>query len=569
MSSPRGRGDEAAAPPDLSVPDRWLYWGLGLGLFLLGVLVWTPFPAGVWHDDGVYVLLGRALAAGEGLRYTGVAGNPPAPKFPPLYPLTLAGLWAVLSDVGRVTVAADLLNLAFLAAAGAFFARLLHRHLGTSLLWSVGLTVLAWLPLALWRTAFVPFSEPLFLLFLVLAVTAACRLEERPGDRRALALFILAALAAIHVRTAGVVVAAAGAGALLLRGRHGAAGVAVAGVGVGVLPWSLWSARAGREIAEPLRDVLGPYGPWLLQQVRSHPEAYLQALHEQARDLVHRSATLLVPGPPALEPFFDDLRWWALVVLVPALVLGVDRLWKRSRTPVLLLGGYLALVWLWPFRDDRLLAPVAPFLILTVAEGFRWSGEGTRIGGGEGEGAAREGEGRAPAAEEGGADGAARMARVWRRVGLGWAALFVGVSLWGMAAGWPGAGYEIRSGILARTVRAVDDAAPPDAVVGAPELWAGLNLYTNRTVAPSARFLPVRDDAPVWGTPGEQYRLWLEAGIDHLVLEGGQIHSDALDRMVEVCGEQAVGVVATWEGGVLARLAWSPECRRRLTGPSG
>lgn len=559
------RGQGAAEPPDVSVPDRWMYWSLGIGLFLLGVLVWTPYPAGVWHDDGVYVLLGRALALGGGLEYTGVAGAPPAAKFPPLYPLTLAGLWGLFSEVGRVTVAADLLNLTFLAAAGAFFARLLHRHLGASLLWAVGLTGLAWLPLALWRTALVPFSEPLFLLFLVLAVTAACRVEERPGDRLALALFVAATLVAVHVRTIGVVLVAAGAGALLLQGRRREAGAAVAAVGAGILPWTLWSVRAGGQIPEPLRDVLGPYGPWLLEQVRAHPTAYLDVLHQQARDLVHRTATVLVPGPPALEPWFDVLRWGALVVLVPALVLGFDRLWKRSRTAVLLLVGYLAVVWLWPFRDDRLLAPVAPFLILAVAEGFRWSGEGSALPVGKKEEAGRTGA-PGPGGEKGGEEGApGRLTRIWRRVGLGWAGLFAGVSLWGMAAGWPGAGYEIRSGMMARTVRVVDDAAPRDAVVGAPELWAGLHLYTGRTVSPSARFLPVRPDAPVWGTPEEQYRLWTEAGIDHLVLEGAQVHSEALDRLADVCGDEALRLVASWEGGALVRLAWGPECRRRLT----
>ena len=566
MSSPGRRQPEPVdGSPDLSVPTVWLYLGLGLGLFLLGVLVWSPFPAGVWHDDGVYVLLGKALADGEGLRYTGVVGGPPAAKFPPLYPLTLAGLWALFSEVGRVTVAADLLNLALLAGAGALFARLLHRHLGARLLAAVGLTGVAWLPLALWRTAFVPFSEPLFLLFLVLAVTAGCRAEERPGDRRALVLFVVAVLAAAHVRTAGVVIAAAGVGALLLGGRSRAAAATAAGVTAGLIPWTLWSARAGDGIPESLRDVLGPYGPWLWEQVRAHPSAYLDALHAQALDLVHRSATILLPAPPAVEPLFDHLRWWALLIFVPALILGFDRLWSRSRTPVLLLAGYLALVWIWPFRDDRLLAPVAPFLILTVAEGFRWRGEGTRLGGPSED--ADDGEEGAFQEAGNGAPSGGRLGRIWRWSGAGWAVLFVGVSLWGMAAGWPGAGYEVRSGILAGTVRAVDDAAPPDAVVGAPELWAGIHLYTDRTVAPSARFLPVRPDAPVWGTPEEQYRLWAAAGIDHLVVEGGQIHTEALDRMVEVCGEDSVRVVATWEGGVLAHLAWSPECRRRLTGP--
>lgn len=549
---------QTVGPEERSAPGAgWLFGAVGAILFLAGLLVWSPFPAGVWHDDGVYVLLGRALAEGEGLRYVGVSGAPPAPKFPPLYPLTVAGLWGFLSEVGRVATAAGLLNLAFLAGAGALFARLLHRHLGASPRWALGLTLVAWLPLTLWRTALVSFSEPLFLLLFVIGLSAAFRVEARPGDRWAVGLFVLATLAAVYVRTVGVVLAVAVAGTLLIRGRRTAAGGVVAGVGAGVVPWAVWSTRAGREIVPPLRDVLGPYSAWLWRQIRTAPGEYLEALHGSAVDLVHRSASVLLPAPPALEGLFDQLRWWALLAFVPALILGTDRLWKRSPTPTLVLVAYLAVVWLWPFRDDRLLAPVAPLLVLTVLEGFRWAGEGAGLSDAREEKAHGDAVRSAPR----------RLASGWRGLGALWLALFVGVSAWGMAAGWPGAGYEVRSRALARAVRAVDDDAPSGAVIGAPELWAGLHLYTGRTVVPSARFLPVRPDGPSWGTPEEQFRLWAETGVDHVVMEhGGRVHGDAVERLTSICGEEAARTVTSWRGGSLVRLAWSPGCRRRLLG---
>ena len=37
-------------------------------ILCLGLAVWELFPPGVWHDDGVYVLLGKALGEGHGLR---------------------------------------------------------------------------------------------------------------------------------------------------------------------------------------------------------------------------------------------------------------------------------------------------------------------------------------------------------------------------------------------------------------------------------------------------------------------------------------------------------------------
>ena len=44
---------------------------------------WRPLPTGIWHDDGVYLLIGKALAAGEGLVYAGVPGTCRQQSFPP------------------------------------------------------------------------------------------------------------------------------------------------------------------------------------------------------------------------------------------------------------------------------------------------------------------------------------------------------------------------------------------------------------------------------------------------------------------------------------------------------
>ena len=42
------------------LPSRALpYVLLGLGLFGVGLAAWRPIPAGVWHDDGVYMLVGK------------------------------------------------------------------------------------------------------------------------------------------------------------------------------------------------------------------------------------------------------------------------------------------------------------------------------------------------------------------------------------------------------------------------------------------------------------------------------------------------------------------------------
>ena len=68
----------------------------GLVVVAAAAVAWwasVPYVVGVWHDDGVYALLGRAIATGQGFHYTQFPGAPAATHYPPLYPLLLAAVW--------------------------------------------------------------------------------------------------------------------------------------------------------------------------------------------------------------------------------------------------------------------------------------------------------------------------------------------------------------------------------------------------------------------------------------------------------------------------------------------
>ncbi|MFW6199497.1 MAG: hypothetical protein ACOC8K_02895, partial [Gemmatimonadota bacterium] len=446
----------------------------------IALLVWEPFPAGIWHDDGVYLLLGRALAEGEGLSYHGVAGAYPAPKFPPVYPSVLAGLWLLLPDVGAVTAAAGILNLAFLVCGCLVFFHLLRAHLDMDPLAAAGLAALAWAPVPVWRSALVPFSEPLFLLLLTVGLLLACRLEGRfsrektgvsitgtgtgqgkdkgtgtgrgrwpwgrPDGGPIWAGLVFAMLAAIHVRTVGVALVAAVVVVLWAAGRKRTAGFTLGTVGVGMLPWIVWSTRANGRIPESLRDVLGSYGSWLLEQIAAYPEAYLASLHARASDILDRVLTILLPAPSGWEPWVGDFRIGALVLFVPAFLLGLDRIWTRSRAVVLFLFMYLVVIWLWPFQATRLLVPLVPVLLLVVTAGFLWSkAEGGAEGGRE-EGHDAETNPEGPTEPI-----SPKVVRGWRRVGVAWVVLLSTATAWNLGTGWAGAGYRVNTGALART----------------------------------------------------------------------------------------------------------------------
>src|SRR5262245_51280637 len=48
---------------------------------------------GQCHDDGIYTVMAKALAEGDGYRLISLPDEPPQTKYPPLYPAILALLW--------------------------------------------------------------------------------------------------------------------------------------------------------------------------------------------------------------------------------------------------------------------------------------------------------------------------------------------------------------------------------------------------------------------------------------------------------------------------------------------
>jgi hypothetical protein len=531
------RTDAETSGSDLPAWAPWILSVLALGL---GLGIWEPLPPGIWHDDGVYVLLGRSLAEGEGLRYLGIPGAPLAPKFPPLYPLLLSFVWRLFPGFpDNVAVLAGL-NLVLTALTASFFVLYLKKVFRIRAEYALGLTGLVWISAHLWRVAAIPLSEPLFLLCLVFALWAGGRMEEEKGPGPVL-VFLAASGLALYARTLGVALLAAGVVTLLFDRRWKAAFGAAVGAGLLAGPWILWTRRASATVPDSLQDTLGTYSGWLSDQILNGPGDFLSFVLRNVGHLLGRISTLLIPGatgPVLLSGF----------LLAPVLVVGFVEATRRSRLLALVLVFSLGILAVWPFQDVRLLVPFQPLLVLCLALGF-W-----RLAFGAG-----AGEIRAKAVKVG---------------ALVWALAFVGVSAVRLASGWTLDSYRIRSEALTDAVHAVSEKTPLTAVVGAPELWSGLHLFTGRAVVPSARFRPLASDGPAEGTPEEQYEIWMEMGVTHLLVEhGGRVHGEALDRVDALCPPGTVQLLDSQPGQYLVALAWDEECQERVlhdaAGPAG
>ena len=462
-----------------------------------------------------------------------MVGTPPAPKFPPLYPAFLGSLWFTLGSLGAVTLAAELLNLVLVAAAGALMAWGLHVHGGLPRNASLVAALLAFSSADVLRTALIPLSEPLFLALLMgaLAAWGLGRAEKGRGPWILAGLLVLVAL----TRTAGAAAVVGVGAALLLRSGLRRSLMVMAPAVVAMATWGLWAGRRAAEIPEVLRDVLGPYLGWLLGQIVGSPVAFAARLPDHVGDIAARVAVLLLPG---LQGWW---MWLAAAPLAGLAAFGAARLHRRFPPFVWTAGAYMLLLLVWPYVDRRLVAPLHPFLVAMVVAGAvevaqRWPGR--------------------------------RASRVVVGVALVWMGGYAVMTTGRIARGWPVSAYRIRADAMATGLETLSRTVPTGSVVGAPELWAALSLHGGWTVVPSARFAPAAavEDRPVWGTPEEQLELWRSTGVSHLLLEqGGQIHGEALNLQETRC-PGSVSILARMPPQMLVRVDLQP-CGATGSGP--
>ena len=96
-------------------------WSVAVAVAILfsGLALYRMVPGvcGVHHDDGVYVLTAKALAAGEGYRLVQLPERPLQTKYPILYPAVLAIVWRAWSTFLDNLVTMQLLSCIAMAAA--------------------------------------------------------------------------------------------------------------------------------------------------------------------------------------------------------------------------------------------------------------------------------------------------------------------------------------------------------------------------------------------------------------------------------------------------------------------
>jgi hypothetical protein len=355
-----------------------------VALITAAVAAWAiePWPVGVFQDDGIYAILGKAIARGEGYRYLNLPGAPAATHYPPGYPLVLALIWRLSPVFPDNTALFVFVSVGFLAvaAAGAWYFG--HRRLGLhpGVATALALATVACAP-ALMFGVFV-LSEPMFVALLFPILIAAERAADSGSRRDAAAAGLLAGLLAL-VRTMGQFVALALVLVLIVRRRWSAAAAAIGTAALSIIPWHLWVAAHGADVPPVLMGKYGPYDGWLRGAVASEGIGFVAAVAWKNLRELHALAWDMFTGiTDAGAPVVVALGAFVSGPVLIVLGLGARRLARRAPVTLCFSFAYMAIVLAWPFEPTRFVWALLPIfgamMALGAATVIGWRPESTR-----------------------------------------------------------------------------------------------------------------------------------------------------------------------------------------------
>jgi hypothetical protein len=335
-----------------------------LAVLVVALSVIEPLPVGVVHDDGMYVMLAKSLATGQGYRWLNIPGSPPATHFPPGYPALLSLLWRMFPVFPGNVIAFKALNALLLALAAAGMSLFANRRLGFSPLAAAIVAVIGCAAIPTLVLSTLVMSEMLFLCMLFPLLLFANRVTEGEAPVWQPAVLGLLVGALVLVRTHGIALAGAVGLVLLLRRRWRPLAAYVAAFAAVAAPWQLWQSHHQGLVPAPLRGNYESYGGWLVRGFASDGLGLAsRTLSHTTTELFASVAVMAGAGIPVL------LRAIPAFGALLLLGIGLARLWGRSRVTFFFLCAYLTIVLFWPFTPTRFVWGIWPLLTLVVALG--------------------------------------------------------------------------------------------------------------------------------------------------------------------------------------------------------
>lgn len=320
---------------------------------------------GLFHDDGIYAVVGKAVAQGDGYRIVSLPTAPAQTKYPFVYSYLLSWLWAIEPSFPQNIALLKALNVAIFVAiffAAVYYYRRSSR--GSTTAATVFGLVVCTNPIIFGFTDYV-LSDLLLVLITLIALGSCAGINDAQASCSH--FFTLAVIVGIACLTRSAALPLAFAGALhafSFRGWRGAGWFLIALLVI-VAPWLVWLSFHAQQPANPLfayyiaYDLNGASTGDLAGWVSSRASI----LAGNGRHLLNMFdlfyLTPLLPGSGLLIGFFS------LLGLIES---------ARGNDPFLraLIISSVVLLLVWPFHPGRYLAPLAPVIVLFLFRGVLW-----------------------------------------------------------------------------------------------------------------------------------------------------------------------------------------------------
>ena len=323
---------------------------------------WRAMPQlGLHHDDGIYLVTGKSLAEGHGLRIESLPWQPFQTKYPPLFPALIAAIWKFGPPFP------ENLKLATLAAwcmlpVSLFAVRKLFQRFGFEK-WELSLLTLAvgMHPLMCLLST-VLMTDLLFLgLFIGCLLVAERSLDPREHAWLALVSGLMAGLAYL-TRTAALPIVVTATVCFVMRKQARRGVLFLAGMLPPVAGWQAWASAHMMPARDP---ALMYYTNYLGSQLATvHLDNLPRVLWYNLDTLLSELARLVVFDSPILQNRYLERLIAAMAIA------GVVRLVRRSgqiQYPSAALGFALLLLGYFYTADERLALPLYPLALMGFA----------------------------------------------------------------------------------------------------------------------------------------------------------------------------------------------------------
>jgi len=352
---------------------RWLLILAG-AYVVFSVLLFDP-KLSTGGDDAVYLILGRALATGQGYADIALPGSPPHTLYPFGLPLVLALVHLVAGPASIIVAKAVVVLFGLVAVFFAYrvFERVLHERAPLAGALLVSLPVL-------YEHSHHVFTEVPFLCLSLAAVYLLLDSDKASAER--IAAGFGCAVGALMLRSAGIALALAVVGYLLASRRFLYAGLFTLLAGTFLIAWSVRNASVG---AGPgYLDQFLALNPYVKEVGRLGPADFA------ARVWFNLRSYALSITPRTVVALFETGSFRAIAGVILS-GFGAAGLLARARRPTVVecyavLGGVVVLTWPQVWASPRFLLPMIPLVLLYVCLGLdrltrriRWPGAVTGL----------------------------------------------------------------------------------------------------------------------------------------------------------------------------------------------